>query len=406
MKQHSRKKHIVILGGGFAGVAAGMALKKQLQHLPIQVTLIDRNPYHLFTPSLYEVATSEEPQTNIAFPFTEIFDGSFSLMKNYVEKIDPEKQEVFLMGKDPIAYDYLILAAGSRPAYYNIPGLKEHAISFKSLPEAVTIKNKIKNSCCKEGVCKRKVYLVIGGGGFSGTELAAEFLTYKDRLAQQHGLAKDCLDITIIQGSDRLLKELDEHVSNIAQKRLDEPNIQIAFGGHIKEVTEKEVLTDDGKSYPYHILIWTGGVEANHIAKKSKLPINKRGQVIVNNFLQVQGYDNIFAAGDIAEFIDPKTKKPVPTVAQVAEEQGHTAGENIIHLLQKKSLQPYKFRQFGYVVPVRGHFAVAELMGGMHFDGIFGWLLQQAVFLRYLFGIMPWIKAMKKWNTFELDMEK
>src|SRR5258707_10748575 len=105
-----KKKHIVILGGGFAGVAAGLALKKNLKSLPIQVTLIDRNPYHLFTPSLYEVATSEEPQKNIAIPFDKIFDEQFTFVKKMVEKIDPKTQTITLKGKETISYDYAILA--------------------------------------------------------------------------------------------------------------------------------------------------------------------------------------------------------------------------------------------------------------------------------------------------------
>src|SRR5689334_14135743 len=100
----------------------------------------------------------------------------------------------------------------------HIPGLKEHAIAFKTLEDAVKIKDKIKTQCCKDGVCHRKVQVVIGGGGFAGTELAAEILTYKERIAKQNGLDKNCLELTIIQGSDRLLKELDPHVSSIAQK--------------------------------------------------------------------------------------------------------------------------------------------------------------------------------------------
>lgn len=401
-----KKKHIVILGGGFAGVAAGLALKKNLKSLPIQVTLLDRNPYHLFTPSLYEVATSEEPQKNIAIPFDKIFDEQFTFVKKMVEKIDPKTRTITLKGKETISYDYAILALGSEAAYYHIPGLKEHSIPFKTLANAMEIKNKIKTTCCKEGVCNRKVRVVIGGGGFAGTELAAELLTYKDKLAKQHGLAGDCLDITIIQGSDRLLKELDEHVSALAQKRLDNPQIHFAFGGHIKEVTDTQVLTDDGKSYPYTFLLWTGGVEANHLATKSGLPVNKKGQVSVNGNLQMQGYENVFVAGDIASFMDPKTKTPIPNVAQVAEEQGRTAGENTIQLIKKEPLRPYHYRHFGYVVPLRGHFAVAELMGNIHFDGLIGWMLQQLVFLRYLLGILPFFMAFKSWNIFEEELHQ
>ncbi|MDE2588392.1 MAG: FAD-dependent oxidoreductase, partial [Patescibacteria group bacterium] len=240
-----------------------------------------------------------------------------------------------------------------------------------------------------------------GGGGFSGTEIAAELLTYKDRLAEQHKLDKDCLDITIIQGSDRLLKELDSHVSAIAQKRLTHPNVKFAFGGHIKEVTKNEVHTDNGKTYPYHLLIWTGGVEANHLAKTSGLPVNKRGQLQVNPYLQVEGYENIFAAGDIAGFIDPKTQEPVPTVAQVAEEQGEIVAENIIRATQGITFKKYKYRHFGYVVPLRGKYATAELMFNIHLDGFLGWVLQQLVYLRYLLRILPFKKAFTRWNEFE-----
>jgi NADH dehydrogenase len=401
------QKHVVILGGGFAGVAAGIVLKKHLKHVPIKVTLIDRHEYHLFTPSLYEVATSEEPQKNIAIPFEKIFDEQCTFIKGTIEEIDPKTQTITVQNKkkETLTYDYAVINLGSEAAYYGIPGLKEHSIAFKSLQNAITIKNKIKTTCCKEGVCNRKVQLVIGGGGFAGTELAAELLTYKERLAKQHGLARDCLEITIIQGSDRLLKELDEHVSALAQKRLDNPQVHFAFGGHIKEVTATEVLTDDGKSYPYTILIWTGGVEANHLTGKSGLPVNKKGQVLVNQNLQMQGFENIFVAGDIAEFMDPKTKTPIPNVAQVAEEQGKLAGENIIRLLQKHPLKPYHYRHFGYVVPLRGKFAVAELVGNIHFDGLTGWLLEQLVFLRYLLSILPFWNALMHWNRFEMELE-
>jgi NADH dehydrogenase len=278
-------KHIIILGGGFAGVAAGIRLKKYVHHLKkhaVQVTVIDKNPYHTFTPSLYEVATSEEPQKNIAIPFTEIFDHHITYVKDTVEHMDTKQQTVSLADHKTLSYDYLLIALGSQPAFMHIPGLQQHCIPFKSMKDALHIKNAIKTMCCKEGKCNRKVTVIIGGGGFSGTEIAAELLTYKDKLAKQHKLDKDCLNLIIIQGSDRLLKELDPHVSVIAQNRLSSPQVTFAFGGHITEVTEKEVHTDDGKSYAYNLLIWTGGVKANHFAQQNDLPVNKREQLLTS----------------------------------------------------------------------------------------------------------------------------
>ncbi len=397
-------KKVLILGGGFAGVAAAHAL---IDHglSGYQITLIDSRAFHLFTPSLYEAATSETPLKNIAIPFGQIFGNKVDVVKGKVDLIDPTKMEVTISDGRKLTYDYLVLSVGSETAYYGIPGLKEYAIPLKSVEDAVKIKDKIKDTCCREGECKRHVQVVIGGGGFSGTELAAELLTYKDRLAAQHHLEKDCLEVSIIQGSDRLLNELDTHVSNIAQKRMNNPQIHFCFGGHIKEVNEKEVLTDDGKSYPYDILIWTGGIKSNELLEKNKFAVNKRGQVPVDEFLRVKGYENIFAAGDNSEYLD-KSEKPAPTVAQVAEEEGACVGDNIYRLIKGKSLVPYKYRHFGYIVPLHGRFVAAELMGFLHIDGFLGWVMQQGVFLRYLVGILSLPKALIRWNKFESELKQ
>lgn len=398
-------KHVVILGGGFAGISAAKNLAKQTNPRTVHITLVDKQPYQLFTPSLYEVATSEEPQKNIAFPFKEIFPERIEIIKDIVDKIDVKNQKIKLQNQE-LSFDYLIIALGSEPAYYHIPGLKEHSIALKSLREAVMIKNKIKDTCCKEDECKKKAKVVIGGGGFSGTELAAAMLSYKTKLAKQHHLHPNCLDMTIIQGSDRLLKELDPHVSKIATERLKKPFVHFAFGGHIKEVTDAKVKTDDGNEYDYDLLVWTGGVEGNSIAEKSELPINKRGQIIVNDFLQMEGYQNVFAIGDIAQYQDKKSQTFAPTVAPVAEDEGKTAAENIARLLENKSLKHYKYFHWGYVVPLHGKYAAAELMGMFHFDGLIGWIAEQFILLRYLLTILPLGKAMQKWNKFETELEQ
>lgn len=410
--------HVVVIGGGFAGVAA---VRELLKHKNIQITLIDSHPYQLFYPSLYEVATSEEPKNNVALPFSRIFPKRVDVVIGTVERINAEKQTVVYSSNkerssgdgssshihsNNIDYDYLILATGSIPAFYHIPGLKEHALVLKSLEDAMKIRKAISDLCCEDGKCNKKVQVIIGGGGFSGTELATELLTYRDRLARQHHLDPNCLEITIIQGSDRLLKELDPHVGAIAEKRLASPHVHFAFGGHISEVTKTHVKTDNNKEYPYDILIWTGGVEANSLGVASGLAANHRGQVLVNNGLQAVDNPHIFAAGDIAGYLDEKTKRPVPTVAEVAEDQGKTAAKNIVQLLSKKLLLPYHFTHLGYVVPLKGKYAAAELMGGLHFDGFSGWVLQQLVFLRYLLGVLPFVTALRVWGRFEEDLKQ
>jgi NADH dehydrogenase len=396
---NSTQTHIIVLGGGFAGIGAIKTLLKK--HDPhIKITLIDKNPYHLFTPSLYEVATRETPQKNIAIPFTEIFGHKISYIKDSIKHIDTKKKNI-QTESEIISYDYLLFALGSEPAYHKISGLEKYSIPLKSLSDALNIQKQISSlyQVCK--LSKEKLNLVIGGGGFAGTELATELLTYKHHLEENNH--NDCVRITILHGGDRLLPELDSHVSVIAKKRLSDPCVQFAFGGHITEVTKEIIKTDTNQTYPYDLFIWTGGVQTNHLATTVGLPLTDHGQITVDTCLQAS--DSIFVAGDCAGFIDPITKRYVPGVAQVAEEEGLAAGENIYRLIKKQPLVPYNYRHFGYIIPLKGKFAAAELMS-FHFDGLLGWALQQVVFFRYLLGILPLTKAIKRWNTFEMELSQ
>ena len=175
------------------------------------------------------------------------------------------------------------------------------------------------------------------------------------------------------------------------------------FGGHIKEVKEKELMTDKGEKFPFDLLIWTGGVRSNRLLKDSGLTLSKSGQVTVNQHLQIKGHPHVFAVGDIAEFAEGDRK--APGVAQVAEEEGRIAGENVARLIEEKDLRNYKLRHFGYLIPLQGRYAVFT-SGMFHVKGFIGWVIQQIVFLRYLLGILPFLKAFKRWNKFEQDLKQ
>ncbi len=396
---------IVIAGGGFAGISAGIYLKKTLSKTGAKLILIDKNPFHLFTPSLYEVATSEEPQKNIAIPIFEIFGNSIELITSEITKIDPRSQNIKLKNGKDISYDYLIIALGSEPAFYNIDGLRQYSLPLKTVTDAVKIKDSMHKLYDLKAPKNEMINIIIGGGGFSGTELAAELTEYIYKLSKEHKMPQSLIKIFIIQGSDKLLKELDLHVSNIATERLKKLGADFIFGAHIKKVSQNKLTTDKNQEFSFDILVWTGGVRANGVVADSELLLNKAGQIIVNQYLQVNGHENVFAVGDIAEFIDPKSKKIVPGVAQVAEDEGKIAAENIARSIQKKPLVPYKYKHFGYIVPLKGRYAVYE-EGWLHIDGFFAWVLQQIVFLRYLLGILPFYKAFRRWNQFEKDLRQ
>lgn len=355
--------NVVILGGGFAGVRAALTLKNKIKSCDLQVIIIDRNNFHTFTPSLYEVAAAEESPRNAVIPYRFIFRYPFEFAHGNIEKIDTKQQKILLNNNSKeYKYDYLIFALGSEASDFGIQGIKDYAISLKTLEDAVRIKNSLKSA--------KKI--VIGGGGFSGTEIACELAFHNPHL-----------DISLIQGSSVLLKELGGGVSNLARKRLEKRNVHLIFGERIKKVAKEAVELIEGKTFPYDVFIWTGGVKSNKLL----------GEIEVNDFLQVKGQKNIFAAGDTV----------TPGVAPKAEKMGEIAAENVLKSIENKPLLSFRYHDMGYVIPLGGHFATFA-MGKYHISGIFAYVLQQLILLRYLLMIVPFFEAIKRFIRFEKDL--
>lgn len=398
-------KQIIVLGAGFAGTAAVLKLRKIFKNKEISLTIIDRNSYHLFTPSLYEVATSEEPKKNITIPLHEIFPDNITIVKSDIKNINTKNRYVTVSEDIKYNYDQLIIALGSEPAYYGIEGLRQHGIALKTLESSVKIREKIKEIYHEKVLSGKTMKIIIGGGGFTGTELAAELTQYRKKLSKHYKKPQENLKITVIQGPESLLKELDVKVSKIAQSRLEKENVELCFNAHIKEVEKNVLATDDGRKHNFDILIWTGGVRASSVISESGFKVNGKGQVSVDDKMLIFGFKNVFAVGDVAEFADPNTNKPAPGVAKIAIEEGKIAAENAARGILGKELISYKYKHWGYIIPIKGKFAVCELIW-FRLVGFWGWVLQQMVFLHYLLEILPPIKALKRWNKFEMYLMK
>lgn len=350
---------VVILGGGFAGVFAAREILKRTSRLEVRVTLIDKNSYHLFTPSLYEVASSEEPQKNVCIPLSEIIPGA-EIIKKEVSKID-----------DIPNHDYLIIALGSEPEWHNIPGLSSFSIPFKSLEDAVKIRDLIREKLKEKEIVK----VLVGGGGASGCEFASELVYHLGEKVR----------VSLIQKSPQLVKELNMGAAVIAYKRLLNANVEICFGERITAVHKDFVETDRNDKHNFDIFVWTGGVR----------PSSVTGELKVNENLEVQGSDNTFAAGDVA-FLDKK----IPQTVRVAREQGQIAGRNIVHKIRGERLEKYEFKNDIFIVPLVGKYTVVQV-NNILIKGFIGWLIQQLIFLGYLLSILPLNKAIKRWNKFE-----
>lgn len=374
---------IVVLGGGFAGVFAAKELRKRLDREQFRITLVDKNSYHLFIPSLYEVATAEEPRSNICIPFSEIFPHGVQILKAKVLSIDKKTQRVKL-NNSTLRYDYLVIALGSETQYYDIEGLAENAIAFKSLEEACEIKDKIRKKYEEKSSKGQALKIVIGGGGTTGVELGTEVAKYLERLGGRG-------EIHIFQRSGKLLKGVDPRVSAVVHERLESSGIKIHLNSKVKKV-DKESLEVDGEKHSYDILIWTGGIRPSSVIENSSFPKNTEGWLSVDEYLRVKGETNVFAAGDISGI--------TPRVAQVAHEEGTDVGKNIVRQIRGEKLVSHKYRLLGYLIPLFGKYVVVNIKG-LIFGGFLGFIFQQLIFLRYLLMILPPWKAFKRWNRFE-----
>lgn len=352
--------NVIILGGGFAGIRAALTLKDKIKPHDLHVMIIDKNNYHTFTAALYEVATAEQSQKNVEIPYKYILKKPLEFVQGNVRKIDTQQRKISLSNNEEFVYDYLIFALGSESADFGIPGIREYGISLKTLEDALAIKKKLAG-----GVKK----IVVGGGGFTGTELACEL-----------GVHKGHLEITLIHGCPILLKDLGDDVSALAKKRLEADGVRLILGQHISKVTEKQVEIETGEMFPYDLFVWTGGVRSNNLL----------GKFEIDETLAVKNLKNVFAAGDSAG----------PSIAPKAEEMGRLAAENILKSIKAEPLLPFEYHPKGYVVPLGGHFATFA-KGKFHISGIPAYLLQQLIYLRYLLTIIPFFQAIKKFTKFE-----
>lgn len=412
-------KNIVILGAGFAGLNVAQVLEKKLTLSDCKITLIDKSPYHVYTPNLYETATAytrkispacaKVLKDSVAMAITSLINGKKIIFINdEVIGIDSKKKNISLKNRSAktaknaaIHYDILVLALGAATNYFNIPGLKENSYPLKTVEDALKINCDLNQYFFKQIVThgNNPVTIIIGGGGATGVETAAEMRGFLDHLAKKYHYPKDKLKIQLIEAG-QTLAGLDEKGTEIIKKRFKKLNISIHFKSAIQKVTAKEIFTlNDGKEkvLPSNFLIWTGGVMINPLVQKVFGTEKTRGAIEVNEFLQSIKHLEIFAAGDNAYFTDPQDiTKRLPLLAQLAFQQGRFLATNIVRYLKKEPLKIYHPAPSIYLLPAGGRFAIMKI-GSHIFRGRLLYYLRRIVDFRYTLMILPFFKALHKW---------
>lgn len=384
---------IVILGGGFAGVAAGQALARNPK---VQTTLISRQSSQVYYPALYEAACEEITRQTVLIPLRQIFsETSVQVVLDQVIKVDKNKRQVYLKSGDRHDYDYLVLALGAESNDFGIKGVKEHAYIFRELKETILLRDHIRTVFhLAEERGQEQVEIVVCGGGFSGVELAAELRHHISAMVEDYPTEK--VGITILEAGKQILPGMEKKVVKLTEAKLTELGITVKLGDPVGEVTKDGVRLKSGAWIPSDVTVWTAGTKPSPIPAEIGLPVDDKGRPVVSPTLNVLGYRDIFVAGDLAGFTDPKTGKGIAPQAHYAIEMGRVVGENIDRSVRGLTLKEFKPDPLDIIVLVGHNYAVASFNGRVS-SGWWPLALRKIIEFRYLIGLFGIVGA---WPVF------
>jgi NADH dehydrogenase FAD-containing subunit len=389
MREHIPR--VVIVGGGFGGLAAAKALSRT----PAQIVLIDRTNHHLFQPLLYQVATSLLGPGHIGSPIRGILRNqkNTTVIMGEVTGVDKDQKCVFVSDADrkgvPLSYDYLILATGGRQSYFGHDEFEKFAPGLKSLADAVAIRNKIlqafEQAEAEEDPSRHRDLLtfVLVGAGPTGVELAGAMvhLVRNTLRSEFRRIDPASARIVLVDTGNRVLGSFSEDLSKAAKERLDKLGVEVRLGHHVDQIDEDGVMVA-GERILSKTVIWTGGVAPSPAGKWLNVEKDRDGRVRIQKDLTVPGHPEIFVVGDTASL--DQDGKPLPGVAQVAMQQGRYAGKQIHrNVTGQAPAGPFRYFDKGTMAVVGKGFAVLQT-GKLHLSGFLAWLAWGAVHLEFL----------------------
>ena len=384
---------IVILGAGYAGVHAAKKLsKKYKKNNDVEITLIDKNPYHTLMTELHEVAGGRVPEESVKVELSRIFHRTkVNVVVDYIENVDTDKK-VIATKDGKYEYDYLIIGTGSEPAFFGVPGVKENGFTLWSLEDALRIRKHIegrfKRASFEKNEEKRKQMLtfVVAGSGFTGIEMAGELLEWKTKLAYDYRVDESEVRLLVVEAMSTILNMLDRKQADKAEKYMIKHGVEILKDSPIVEVKEDSIKLKDGQVIPTETLIWTCGVQANQEAAEYGLERVRAGRLQTNEYMQAVGKEDVYVVGDIA-YIEEEPGKGNPQIVEAAEQTAMTAVKNIINSIEKKNEKvKFKSNYHGFMVSIGGRYAVANLMG-IKLSGFFAMVMKHLINMVYLFGV-------------------
>jgi len=389
-KNTGTRPRVVIIGGGFGG----LALAKSLKNAPVDILLLDKHNYHTFQPLLYQVAIGSIEADSIGFPIRRIFTKheNFSFNLAEVQKINPETNCI-TTDIGTIHYDYLVIATGSNTNFFGNEQIEHFAMPMKNIPEALNIRSlvlqNLEQALVTTDMREKSALMtfVVVGGGPTGVELSGALAEMRHLILGKdyHGLSKYDMRVYLVEGKDRLLAAMSPQASTAAKKFLTDGDVMIFNSAHVQSYDGFFLTIDNGKTIKTRNVLWAAGVKGEVPDGFPVETITKGNRIQTDEINRVKGYQNIFAIGDVSAVITPETPNGHPGVAPTAIQQGQQLGKNIVRLIKGEPAVPFKYKDKGTLATIGRNQAVADL-GKLHFQGFFAWLLWGFVHLMSLAG--------------------
>jgi len=386
-------RRIVVLGGGFAGVYAARHLEKMFaRDAGVEITLVSRDNFFLFTPMLHEVAASDLDITHIVSPLRTLLKRT-TIFVGDVEAIDLERRRVavshgFERHGHNLAYDQLVIALGSITNFYGLPGLEQRALTMKTLGDAIHLRNRViatleeGDTECAAGQDGLLTF-VVAGGGFAGVETIAGLNDFvRDALTFYPRLTPERIRMVLVHSGSTILPELGDQLGGYAQQKLAARGIDIVTDAKVSGVTESAVVLADGRTIPSRLVVWTAGTSPHPLLHDLPCMLD-RGRIVVDETLAVRGWPGVWALGDCAMVPNRRTGKPHPPTAQHALREARTVATNIVATLRGGSTRPFDFRTIGQLAAIGRRTGVARVFG-FNFSGFFAWWLWRTIYLSKL----------------------
>ena len=392
------RPRVVIAGAGFGGLTCARALK----HAPVDVLIVDRNNYHLFTPLLYQVASALLEPGEIARPVRALIRGLGNVDFKQAELVGADlDRHRLLTSRGEIPYDYLVLATGSQSDYFGSASLARYAFGLKDLDEGLTLRNRILSQFEASrwaDAAERRVMLTFAvvGAGPTGVELAGS-LAELIRLV----LRKDYRDldlrevrVLLLEGADFLLGTFVPSLREAAHKSLERKGVEVMLGSRVESVDESSIQLVGGREIAAGTVIWTAGVRASDLGKVLGVELGRQARVKVEPTLQVPGHAEAFAIGDLAGATHEGTL--LPMLIPVAMQEGRHVAATISQLVSTGTAKPFRYQDPGIMATIGRNSAVAEF-GGIRLSGFLGWLMWLGVHLVNVISFRSRIVVLVNW---------